>query len=86
LWGAGTLTGSQQLLPVNGSRILLECGLFQGRRHEWFERNLNFCFEPSTVDAMVLSHAHIDHSGNILSIVRRGFTGSIYNTDDTADL
>ena len=84
--GAGTVTGSQHLLEINGNRILLECGLFQGRRDEAFERNHNFCFDPSSIDAMVLSHAHIDHSGNIPSFVRRGFEGPIHSTHASADL
>lgn len=84
--GARTVTGSQHLLEVNGHRVLLECGLFQGRREEAFERNHNFCFDPSTIDAMVLSHAHIDHSGNIPSFVRRGFEGPVYTTHASADL
>lgn len=84
--GAQTVTGSQHLLEVNGHRILLECGLFQGRRQESFERNINFCFDPATIDAMVLSHAHIDHSGNIPSFVRRGFTGPVYATHASEDL
>lgn len=84
--GAQTVTGSQHLLSVNGSKILLDCGLFQGRRQEAFERNRNFCFDPATIDAMVLSHAHIDHSGNIPSFVRRGFDGPVYSTHASADL
>jgi metallo-beta-lactamase family protein len=84
--GAGTVTGSQHLVEINGSRILLECGLFQGRREEAAERNRNFCFDPATIDAIVLSHAHIDHSGNIPSFVRRGFDGPVYSTHASADL
>ncbi len=81
-----TVTGSMHLLTVNGSRILLECGLFQGRRKESFERNRNLPFDPTTIDAMVLSHAHIDHSGNIPSLVKSGFRGNIYATPATRDL
>ena len=84
--GARTVTGSQHLLHVNGKRVLLECGLFQGRREEAFERNQSFCFDPDIVDAMVLSHAHIDHSGNIPSFTRRGFVGPVYCTHATSDL
>lgn len=84
--GARTVTGSQHLLHVNGARVLLECGLFQGRRQEAFERNREFCFDSATVDAMVLSHAHIDHSGNIPSFVKRGYDGPIHSTHATADL
>ena len=81
-----TVTGSMHLLTVNGSRILLECGLFQGRRQQSFERNRNLPFDPSKVDVMVLSHAHIDHSGNIPSLVRSGFRGNIFATFATRDL
>lgn len=84
--GARTVTGSQHLLMVNGKRILLECGLFQGRRAETYERNLNFCFDPATIDAMILSHSHIDHSGNIPNFVKHGFQGPIYATVATVAL
>lgn len=81
-----SVTGSMHMLQVNGSRILLECGLFQGHRQEAFERNRKLPFDASKVDAMVLSHAHIDHSGNIPNLVRSGFRGSIYSTFATRDL
>lgn len=84
--GARTVTGSQHLLEVNGKSILLECGLFQGRRKETYERNQNFCFDPASVDAMVLSHAHIDHSGNIPNFVKNGYAGPIFATTATVDL
>ncbi|MBN1399250.1 MAG: MBL fold metallo-hydrolase [Anaerolineae bacterium] len=74
------------LMTVNGSRILVECGLFQGHRQEAFERNRNLPFDASAIDAMVLSHAHIDHSGNIPNLVRSGFGGNIYTTSATRDL
>ncbi|MBN2469520.1 MAG: MBL fold metallo-hydrolase, partial [Anaerolineae bacterium] len=83
---AGTVTGSQHLVEVNGHRILLDCGLFQGKRKEAFERNRHTPFEASSVDALILSHAHIDHSGNIPSLVRRGFNGNIIATPATRDL
>jgi metallo-beta-lactamase family protein len=81
-----TVTGTMHLLTVNGSRILLDCGLFQGKRQESFERNRKLPFDASTIDTMVLSHAHIDHSGNIPSLVKLGFTGNIYATPATRDL
>ncbi len=84
--GARTVTGSQHLLLVNGRRILLECGLFQGKRKLSYERNQSFLYDPSTVDAMVLSHAHIDHCGNIPNLVRHGFDGPIFATAATVDL
>ncbi len=86
LGAARTVTGSMHLLTVNDSRILLECGLFQGRRKESFERNRNLPFDPASVDVMVLSHAHIDHSGNIPSLVKNGFRGNIYTTPASRDL
>lgn len=86
-WGAtGTVTGSMHLLKVNGSKVLLDCGLYQGRRKEAFERNRSLPFAPSEIDAVVLSHAHIDHSGNLPSLVRAGFRGPIYSTSATRDL
>lgn len=86
-WGAvRTVTGSLHLLEVQGHRILLDCGLFQGKRQEAYQRNREFPFDIPSVDALVLSHAHIDHSGNIPSLVRAGFTGPIYATPATYDL
>lgn len=86
LGAARNVTGSMHLLTVNGRRILLECGLFQGRRQEAFERNLHLPFDARAVDVMVLSHAHIDHSGNIPNLVKSGFEGTIYCTYATRDL
>jgi len=83
---AQTVTGSQHLLEINGSRLLLECGLFQGRRSEAYNRNLNFPFDPRSVDAVILSHAHIDHSGNLPNLVKNGFIGPIYATLATVSL
>ena len=74
------------LLEVNDRRILLECGMFQGRRGESIERNRNFPFDPARLDAVILSHAHIDHTGNLPNLVRQGFEGSIYCTFATRDL
>jgi metallo-beta-lactamase family protein len=81
-----TTTGSMYLFEVNGQRFLLECGLFQGRREESIERNRNFPFSPEQVDAVVLSHAHIDHCGNLPNLCRQGFAGNIYCTFATRDL
>lgn len=83
---AHTVTGSQHLIEVNGKRLLLDCGLFQGRRADTYERNLNFHHDPQKVDAVVLSHAHIDHAGNLPNLVKRGFAGPIYSTYATKDL
>lgn len=83
---AETTTGSQHLLEVNGSRILLDCGLYQGRRDESKDRNRHFLYDPASLDAVVLSHAHIDHSGNLPSLTSQGFRGNIYSTFATRDL
>ncbi len=84
---AGTTTGSQHLLEVNGKRILLDCGLYQGSRHEAYE--INCCFphyDPASVDIVILSHAHIDHSGNLPNLTKKGCTANIYATHATRDL
>ena len=80
------VTGSRHLLEVNGKKILLDCGLYQGHRKEEQEKNRNFGFEPEEVDYVLLSHAHIDHSGNLPNLVKQGFNGPIYCTHATADL
>ena len=83
---ARTVTGSMHLLEINGSRILLECGLFQGKRNETYERNRHFPFAPSKIDAVLLSHAHIDHSGNLPNLVKQGYEGKITATRATTHL
>lgn len=83
---AQTVTGSQHLITVNDKTILLDCGLYQGKRSEARERNAKFAFDPKSVDVLVLSHAHIDHSGNIPSLVKHGFSGEIISTHATRDL
>lgn len=83
---ARTVTGSMHVLHMNGSTVLLDCGLFQGRRAEANERNKNFPFDPASIDVVVLSHAHIDHSGNLPNLVKQGFKGPIYCTPATKDL
>jgi metallo-beta-lactamase family protein len=83
---AQTVTGSQHLLNINGHTLLLECGFYQGRRNESYARNLTFPYEPSHVDAAILSHAHIDHSGNLPNLVKSGFRGRIYTTPASAHL
>src|SRR5262245_13981878 len=86
-WGAaGTVTGSMHLVETAGKRILLDCGMFQGRRKESDAKNRNLPFEGSSIDTVILSHAHIDHSGNLPTLVRRGFQGPIYTTPATIDL
>lgn len=83
---AHTVTGSQHLVEVNGSKLLLDCGLYQGRRADTYTRNLNFHYNPRDVDAVILSHAHIDHSGNLPNLVKQRYEGHIFATHATADL
>lgn len=81
-----TVTGSMHLVETEGLRLLLDCGLFQGRRAESHEVNSAFPFPPSSIDAVVLSHAHLDHCGNLPTLVTHGFDGPIYCTPATRDL
>ena len=83
---AHTVTGTQHLLEINGSKLLLDCGLYQGKRADTYERNLNFHFDPKSVDAVILSHAHIDHAGNLPNLTKQGYEGLIYATRATAEL
>jgi metallo-beta-lactamase family protein len=83
---ARTVTGSQHMLHVNGHKLLLDCGLYQGRRSDTYQRNLNFPFDPKDLDAVILSHAHIDHSGNLPNLVRQGYDGPVFATHATAHL
>ncbi|MBD3637775.1 MAG: MBL fold metallo-hydrolase [Crocinitomicaceae bacterium] len=86
LGGAGTVTGSKSLVQANGKNVLIDCGLFQGLKDL---RNLNwnkFAIDPSTIDAIILTHAHLDHCGYIPVLVKNGFTGPIYCTPSTAEL
>ena len=83
---AGTVTGSKHLVTANGRRVLLDCGMFQGLK-ELRQRNWEAPpFSPSELDAVVLSHAHIDHSGYLPLLVRRGFRGPVICTNSTAEL
>lgn len=86
-WGAAkTVTGSMHHIESGGREYLLDCGLYQGRRQEAFERNSRFPFAASSIEAVILSHAHIDHSGNLPTLVHNGFSGPIYTTPATIDL
>jgi metallo-beta-lactamase family protein len=83
---AQTVTGSKHLLEVNGHRLLVDCGLFQGKRDKTYSENTTFPFDPRSIDAVLLTHAHIDHSGNLPNLVKLGFTGPIYATPPTVTL
>ncbi len=83
---AQTVTGSQHLIEVNGAKLLLDCGLFQGHRQDFYARNQEFAFDPARLDAVILSHAHIDHSGNLPNLIKQGYSGPIYTTRASADL
>ncbi len=86
LGAAGTVTGSKFLLEQRNSRVLLDCGLFQGRKDLRLRNWAQAPFDVRLLDAIVLSHAHIDHSGYLPLIVREGFRGPVYCTPGTADL
>lgn len=86
LGAARTVTGSMHLLEINGKRILLECGLFEGKREEAYRRNRHLPFDASSIHSVILSHAHIDHSGNLPTLCRVGFEGNIICTPATRSL
>ncbi|MEX1002419.1 MAG: MBL fold metallo-hydrolase [Crocinitomicaceae bacterium] len=86
LGGAGTVTGSKTLLEANGKKVLIDCGLFQGlkalRKKNWDKLPVN----PAEIDAIILTHAHLDHCGYIPLLVKNGFSGPIHCTPATAEL
>jgi metallo-beta-lactamase family protein len=86
LGAAGTVTGSKYLIDVDSKRLLVDCGLFQGFKQLRLRNWSKFPVAPSSVDAIVLTHAHIDHSGYVPILVKNGFRGPIYCSDATADL
>ena len=87
IWGAArTVTGSRHLLEGPGGALLLDGGLYQGRRGETYRRNREFPFDPKGLRAVLLSHAHLDHCGNLPNLVKQGFEGPIYATSATAHL
>src|SRR5687767_4016075 len=84
---ARTVTGSKHLLSLaNGKKYLLDCGMFQGMGSETNGLNSTWGFDPREVDFLILSHAHIDHSGLIPKLVKDGFNGKIFCTPATRDL
>ena len=86
LGGVRTVTGSSHLVSTDKSEILIDAGLFQGRRQEFYQINTTFHYNPRTLDALILSHAHIDHCGNIPSVIKNGLRSNIYTTSATKDL
>lgn len=83
---ARNVTGSKHLVETNGCRILLDCGLHQGRRQEAYELNKSLPFDAASLTAVILSHAHADHCAALPMLVKNGFTGPIYATPATADI
>jgi metallo-beta-lactamase family protein len=86
LGAAGTVTGSRFLLHHDGKRILIDCGMFQGRKELRLRNWAPWPVDPKTIDAVVLTHAHIDHTGGLPHLVREGFAGNVYCTSGTQDL
>ncbi len=81
-----TVTGSRYLIESGGKRVLVDCGLFQGYKRSRERNRALFPVPPQTIDAVVLSHAHLDHTGYVPALVRDGFSGPVYATDGTTDL
>src|SRR3989338_6012475 len=86
LGGVGTVTGSSHLISTDKSQVLLDAGIFHGHRDEFYKVNTAFHYEPHKLDALILSHAHIDHCGNIPSLFKKGMRCRIYTTSATRDL
>jgi metallo-beta-lactamase family protein len=86
LGGAKSVTGSRYLLEINGYRLLFDCGLFQGMKELRLRNWDEFPIDPSTINAVIISHAHIDHTGYLPKLVRDGFSGDVYCTVPTAEL
>ena len=84
--GADTVTGSQHIVEAGGRKTLRDCGMFQGRRSEAREINATLPFDPASLQSVVLSHAHIDHCGNLPTLAAKGYAGRIHATTATASL
>jgi len=80
---AGEVTGSKHLLEVGSKKILLDCGMFQGKFSDAEEKNREFPFDPKEIDSVVLSHAHLDHCGSLPLLYKQGFRGKIFATPAT---
>ncbi len=86
-WGAAEeVTGSKHILNISGKKILLDCGMFQGKRRQSREKNEALPFDASTVESLLLSHAHFDHCGSIPVLVKDGFNGNVYCTPATREI
>ena len=86
LGAVGTVTGSQFLVTAGDRRVLVDCGMFQGSPEEVSRNRIPFAFEAGDLDALLLTHAHLDHCGRIPALVRAGYHGPIFTTGATADL
>ncbi|MDE2465616.1 MAG: MBL fold metallo-hydrolase, partial [Alphaproteobacteria bacterium] len=86
LGGAGTVTGSKYLLQDGKTRLLVDCGLFQGLKQLRLKNWAHFPIPPASIAAVLVTHAHIDHTGYLPLLVRNGFSGPIYCSEATADL
>jgi metallo-beta-lactamase family protein len=86
LGGATTVTGSQYLLTTARARILIDCGMFQGSPNESIRNRIPFAFDPATLDAVLLTHAHLDHCGLLPLLVKEGYHGPIHATAGTIEL
>lgn len=86
LGAVGTVTGSRYLVDIDGFRLLVDCGLFQGYKQLRERNRAEFPVEPASIDAVVLTHAHLDHSGYLPALVKKGFRGSIHATQSTREL
>ena len=86
LGGVGTVTGSKYLVEECGRRVLIDCGLFQGLKQLRLRDWDRFPVDPASIDAVILTHAHLDHSGYLPLLVRNGFKGPVFSTSATPDL
>jgi metallo-beta-lactamase family protein len=86
LGATDTVTGSRYLVAAGATRVLVDCGLFQGYKQLRDRNRLPFPVAPASIDAVILTHAHLDHSGYLPALVRDGFSGPIYSTSGTAEL
>lgn len=86
LGGVRTVTGSSHLVATDSSHVLIDCGIFYGHRDEFYKINTTFGYNPRKLDAVLLSHAHVDHCGNIPSLIKNGLSCKIYTTSATKDL